>query len=675
MWKRIRYRLEWLAIVALFKAVPLLSRRACYQFAGWAGRMMVRFDRRGRDVSFANLEAAFGNQFSPPERERIVCESYEHFARTMLDLFWSPRLNAQNFRDYIEFEGVERSAADVARYSNSCVVGTFHYSNFEWLGLATAWLGYPCDITTQEFKNPLLDRFFEKLREQSGHTVVPREGAIIRLYKTLRRKGRVALLVDTTLPPQQPTVVIECFGLKTIVTVAHAWLQERTGVPLIPIYCEPLPDGRYRVVTLPTVHMQEGATHQQIAQACWDVFEPVVRRNPAPWLWMYKHWRYKPAEASHAYPFYAQESLAFEQVAERTDYVKLDQKELPAPAPIPPEALASRSPWKQARHRLEHLAVRCAAFLLPLLPREFAHRLAETAGWMAAHFDREGRSVSLSNVEVAFGDRFSPAERTQLVNESYRHFSRAIGDLYWSPRLTPETLPQIFEFEGLERTKAECGQRGIIFACLHYSGFEWIPRALSLSGFDCTVVIQAFKNPLLTPIITELREGHGHQTVFKEGALLRLYKALRAGRSVALAVDLTISPRMPSVPIVSFGMMKSVTFAHAWLHRRTGAPIVPTHCEPLEHNRYRLVLHPPLQISAHDSNRQIVQACWDRFEPMIAQNPAPWIWMYKHWRYRPPNASRVYPDYANESPHFRKLLEQAEREKLAAAPAAEAFAG
>ena len=39
----------------------------------------------------------------------------------------------------------------------------------------------------------------------------------------------VALLVDTTLPPHHPTVVIECFGLKTIITVAHAWLQERTG--------------------------------------------------------------------------------------------------------------------------------------------------------------------------------------------------------------------------------------------------------------------------------------------------------------------------------------------------------------------------------------------------------------------------------------------------------------
>jgi hypothetical protein len=40
--------------------------------------------------------------------------------------------------------------------------------------------------------------------------------------------------------------------------------------------------------------------------------------------------------------------------------------------------------------------------------------------------------------------------------------------------------------------------------------------------------------------------------------------------------------------------------------------------------------------------------------------------MYKHWRYRPPNASVAYPGYANESPHFRKLLVRTARENAAA---------
>lgn len=329
-WKKLRYRLEWLGLMTLLKLVPLLSRKACYDLAGWAGALMARLDRRGWRVALSNLEAAFGATVTAPQREAIARESYQHFARTMLDLFWSPRLNAENFSDYIEFPMLEEARAQIAA-APSCIVGAFHYSNFEWFSLASGWYGFPSSITTQEFKNPLLDIFFDKLRERSGHTMVPRDGAIVRLYKTLRRKGRVALLVDTTLPPHHPTVVIECFGLKTIVTVAHAWLQEKTGVPIIPTFCEPLPGGRYRVVTHQTIQLPKGATHQEIAQACWDSFEPVARENPAPWLWMYKHWRYKPAGA-RSYPFYSQESAAFEQIAARPDYAKLDRSALPQAA-------------------------------------------------------------------------------------------------------------------------------------------------------------------------------------------------------------------------------------------------------------------------------------------------------------------------------------------------------
>jgi hypothetical protein len=30
-----------------------------------------------------------------------------------------------------------------------------------------------------------------------------------------------------------------------------------------------------------------------------------VRKNLAPWLWMYKHWRYLPARPDRPYRFYA----------------------------------------------------------------------------------------------------------------------------------------------------------------------------------------------------------------------------------------------------------------------------------------------------------------------------------------------------------------------------------
>src|SRR5438876_535182 len=202
-WKKIRYRLEWLALKSATKFLPLLSRKACYRLALLLGSLGAMLDRRGRRVALSNLRVAFGDEISSERRAQIVRESYQHFART--------------------------------------------------------------------------------------------------------------LLVDLTISAKLPTVAIKCFGLERCVTFAHVWLHQRTGAPLINVHCEPLPGGRYRVVFHPRIEFPAGASLHEMAQACWDQFEPVVRKNPAPWLWMYKHWRYRPLAANlAAYPFYANISEDFE---------------------------------------------------------------------------------------------------------------------------------------------------------------------------------------------------------------------------------------------------------------------------------------------------------------------------------------------------------------------------
>src|SRR5690348_16179642 len=231
---------------------------------------MSILDRHGREVALSNLEVAFGDRFTARERERIARESFQQFARTMLDLLWSPRLTEKNFSNYIELENFE----ETGRYGpeRSLMIACYHYSNFEWLSLACGFLDLKGTIISQEFKNPSLDPIFIKLREQSGHELVPRDRGIMRLYKVLRRKGRTALLVDLTVPPSQGGVAVNCFGFMTSSTPAHAWLHERTGVPVVPAHCEPLANGRYRLVFHPKIANTADMTHQEIAQACWNSF-------------------------------------------------------------------------------------------------------------------------------------------------------------------------------------------------------------------------------------------------------------------------------------------------------------------------------------------------------------------------------------------------------------------
>ncbi|PYL08193.1 MAG: hypothetical protein DME33_07955 [Verrucomicrobia bacterium] len=315
-WKRIRYRLEWTGLLLATKLIPLCSRRVCYHLARTAGALLSFLDRHGFHVAISNLEVAFGNQFSPAQRRKIARESFQHFARTMVDLLWSPRLTQQNFSRYIEWHNFEETGPET-RKEHSVIIACYHYSNFEWLSLACGFLGLKGTIISQEFKNSSLDPIFKKLREQSGHIFIPRERGLLKLYKALRRNRSTALLIDLTVPPAQGAVAIDCFGLSTSVTSAHAWLHEQTGAPIIPAHCEPLPDGGYRIIFHPKIERTADMTHQQIAQACWNSFEPYVRKKPAPWLWAYKHWRYRPAKPDRPYPSYANFFRPFEEMLQR----------------------------------------------------------------------------------------------------------------------------------------------------------------------------------------------------------------------------------------------------------------------------------------------------------------------------------------------------------------------
>src|SRR5215472_2206276 len=326
-WKRIRYWLEWLGLFLATKLVPLCSRGACYHIAQTAGTLLSFVDRHRYEVALSNLEVAFGVRFSLKERQKIARESFQHFARAMVDLLWSPRLTQENFSQYIELENFEETANGTGP-ERSLMIACYHYSNFEWLSLACGFLDLKGTIISQEFKNSSLDAIFKKLRERSGHELVPRERGIMRLYKVLRRKGRTALLVDLTVPASQGAVAINCFGLETSVTSAHAWLHEQTGFPIVPAHTEPLPNGHYRIVFHPKIENTAAMTPQQVAQACWDSFEPYVRKTPAPWLWMYKHWRYRPAHPDRPYPFYANFYRPFEDMIEASKAGANDEAKL-----------------------------------------------------------------------------------------------------------------------------------------------------------------------------------------------------------------------------------------------------------------------------------------------------------------------------------------------------------
>src|SRR5262249_4143944 len=154
--RKIRYRLEWLGLKVATKFLPLLSRKACYRLALLLGSLGASLDRRGRRVALSNLRVAFCGGISPERPAHNARAAYQHFARTMLDFFWRPGLTSKNFSRYVDFENRERWDEENTRPGKPVIVSCYHYSNFEWLSIVSAFAGLEGVVIAQQFKNPLL---------------------------------------------------------------------------------------------------------------------------------------------------------------------------------------------------------------------------------------------------------------------------------------------------------------------------------------------------------------------------------------------------------------------------------------------------------------------------------------------------------------------------------------
>lgn len=275
------------------------------------GSVAYFLDARGRQTALENLRVAFQSKYTLADRKRIARQSYQVFARTFLDLFWSAALTQETWPKYVTITMHDPNAEAQARETGGVWV-TPHFGNFEFVSLIWGFRGIPFTVVAQDFQNPSLTAIFKKLREHSGHTVISQENAMLRLMKALKRKGHAGLLTDLNIPPGKASTAIRCFGLLTCVPTLHVQLAMRLGLSIMTGVARPLEDGRCEVSIFEALRPQSEDDVTAITQRVWDHFEKAIREHPECWLWMYKHWRYLPGrEPDSAYPKYAKPSRKF----------------------------------------------------------------------------------------------------------------------------------------------------------------------------------------------------------------------------------------------------------------------------------------------------------------------------------------------------------------------------
>lgn len=313
--KKIRLVIETSLIHFATWLLPKLSRRTVLILSNGVGTLAYWIDYRGRATAHENLRVAFAREHITPDQVRRIAQaSYRTFARTFLDLFSTIKMTREEAASQVHIHWEDPNAETIAKERGAIFV-TAHFGSFEMVSLAMGFRGFSWGVVAQDFKNPAITDVFTQLRARSGHYIIPREGAMLRVVKELKRKGSIGLLSDLTIPPNQTAAAIECFGLKTCVTTLHTNLAQRLSVPVVQGVCLAQSDGTYRVDVRAAIEASAYPSSKAMAQEVWNWFEQRIRTTPEAWMWMYKHWRYLPETGADArYPAYANVNKQFHQM-------------------------------------------------------------------------------------------------------------------------------------------------------------------------------------------------------------------------------------------------------------------------------------------------------------------------------------------------------------------------
>lgn len=293
------------------------------------------------------------------------------------------------------------------------------------------------------------------------------------------------------------------------------------------------------------------------------------------------------------------------------------------------------------RHRAETLPLLLMVAALRRLPPRWASRFGSALGRFAFDVLRIRRGVTLHNLALAFGDRFSPAERTAIARRCFQSMGMAAIEFLVLPAIPRERLSHHMTIDNVEALREGlAGGRGVIISLGHFGNWEVAPPRLTDMGIPLSGYAGQQHNPVFDKLINDIRRAGGEEVISKGVVMRGLLQALKNNRALALVADQYDTHKRLYVSF--FGRPVSAAPGPATIARRTGAPIVFFKSVREGLFRYRGSFRKMPYRVTDDEERdvlEITQSLFDALEEAIRENPDHYFWMHNRFRPIPPHVS------------------------------------
>ncbi|NLH50584.1 MAG: hypothetical protein GX444_18570 [Myxococcales bacterium] len=257
------------------------------------------------------------------------------------------------------------------------------------------------------------------------------------------------------------------------------------------------------------------------------------------------------------------------------------------------------------------------------------------------------RPVARVNLDIAFGDTKTAAEKDEIYKQSLINLCRQVLNYLRVPLMDEAFWRDNFELVDEERIhEAYSRGKGVIFLGAHIGAWDFSAGRLGTSGYPISIIAKRISNPVMDRLIVDARSGMNFGTIAHKESMQAVLDTLASGAAVGMTVDQNMKKKQ-GVFVEWLGKQASTVRSVAWVAKTTGAPVFASWSYPTGPGKFKTevleeIVWKSLPDDPEEELRVNTRNLLVQYEKIIRDQPHFYHWIHRRYKRQPEGSPNPY---------------------------------
>lgn len=282
----------YVLFLSFVKIMQLLPKKLRRGFLFLLSRIVYFFAKKTNSIIETNLKFVY-KDISDEEIKTIQKYSYFNMTLWVLTLIENLTMSDEELKNSVDIENLhifEKLKND----NKPIILISAHFGNMEMLGsYLNRYVTHIVQVA-RESNFRQIDDFVVKSREKFGSKIVFRGGALKYLYKALKRKEVISLIIDQSINSKDGTEV-EFLGKRCNQTTSTAAFSKKFDAYILPVAIFNQDNYRYKIKFYDYIEPIDSDNYdddiKQLSQLQANAISAIINEDKKQWFWPHKRFK------------------------------------------------------------------------------------------------------------------------------------------------------------------------------------------------------------------------------------------------------------------------------------------------------------------------------------------------------------------------------------------------